>query len=357
MTKPPPLPPILGKPAPAGPRRSRLAALLRTFAAAAVLLTAAAAISVGLLWAGAFETTDGFMKGPRDGPNRRWHLPAGLGYFLSVPIAVALHEGGHLLGGRLAGFRFVRVKVGPLTLTRTRRTTRGKRGSRPGLRWSRTAWRHRWGGMALCVPVGEGRLRERFALFCAAGPAASVAAAVLGTAVWAVLPGWWGLAAAGFAAGNAMTAVGSLIPWQSATNGLPTDGLQLWRLARPGPAADRAVALLRLTAAEATGVPPRDWPADALAAVAADVDGPGDGPAGVGPLLPFAAAADRGDFAAARPHLEAAIARWHAAPAPLRPQIAASAEWYELTVRSDPVAAAVWADAARGAVRPADLAG
>jgi hypothetical protein len=76
------------------------------------------------------------------------------------PLGTLAHEGGHALGGRLAGFWLASVQVGFVKLTRT------NTGLRLGL--SKKKW---WvGGSTSSYPVDELNLRLRYTLFVALGP-------------------------------------------------------------------------------------------------------------------------------------------------------------------------------------------
>lgn len=90
---------------------------------------------------------------------------------LAVPcsyVNLLVHEGGHLLAGKLVGFWFRGCYVRSFTLTRTRQ----------GLQF--TLWpRPRTGGSALCYPTDDDSLRLRQGLFVAGGPLASLLLAEL----------------------------------------------------------------------------------------------------------------------------------------------------------------------------------
>ena len=342
------LPPLPRPPEPRRPSRGR-----RLAEWAAVLL-ACAGVAAGAGFAarfGAFPETRGgaFDAGA-------WRvLAVGLALMLGEPAAVFLHELGHVAGARAAGFRVWRFAVGPLVGRRT-----GDRGAGPW-RWAwepaRPFWtgrRHGWSGQVQALPAGDDDLRRRTAWVVAGGPLANAAAAVVAAAATFAL--WerggeaWTTAAwcaGALAAQNALVAVGTLLPRRrGGPDGLSTDGTQLWRLARGGRAADRALALARLGAAAAAGVPPGEWPADLIADAAPD---PALAPAkyaaadGAAVRLAFAAAAARGAYPAAGAALAKVIGGWHVVSAADRPHIAAAADWFERHVRGDAAAAAWWA--------------
>jgi hypothetical protein len=141
----------------------------------------------------------------------------GLGAFFALVLAVAIHEGGHLLGGRLAGLSPFFAHVGPVTFAK-----------RDG-RW-RVGWDPRQPcltGRVICDLRRAGR--ARVAVFLAAGPAANLATGVVALVV-ALLPSWplaqawagqmavWSLAFGTF----------NLLPLRERL--FDSDGLALWRV-------------------------------------------------------------------------------------------------------------------------------
>ncbi|HEX7241865.1 MAG TPA: hypothetical protein VF263_16405 [Longimicrobiaceae bacterium] len=227
---------------------------------------------------------------------------------------IAVHEVGHLLGGRIAGFRALLLVVGPL------RVERSEVGTRVGLNRSLGLA----GGLAVSVPRDTRDLRRRTLLLVAGGPAASLLA---GAAAYAARSGL-GLgslpAGAGAGAGTTLASVGllafavfsaaigvaTLIPGR--TSGFYTDGARILRLLRGGPDTEREVAILALTGLSMGGRRPREWdPALVERANAL----PDDTPFGVaGRMMAHSAALDRGDVAAARRHLEEALELREALP-------------------------------------------
>ena len=271
------------------------------------------------------------------GPTRAWLGPL-LGVALGGPLGVLAHELGHLAGGRLAGFAFRMLVVGPVKL---RRTT-------GGVRLEAERKLALWGGLAVCVPTGGPVTPGRLALFFAGGPAASVLTGLaLAAAAWATgelapsgVPGALWLAAA---VSGALACV-TLLPMQA--GGFQTDGRRLLNLLSGGPTAAREAAVWRVTAADALGARPRDLPADALATMLEPADG------GVFAYVAQAvnrqAAEDRGDDAARRRFLDAEIALLPAVSPAVRPGTALAAAWYEAEVRRDGPAARRWLDRAPG---------
>lgn len=195
-----------------------------------------------------------------------------IGTIVAVVLAMfgvlLVHELGHLVGGRLAGFRPVLLVLGPFRLER-----------------ERARWRVRWnrdlalaGGLAGALPTGESdpvRLRRATALMVAGGPLASlllgVSTLLVGTLLFRGAPGLASLIPV--AIGVASIAIGGITLVPGRTAGYLTDGARLWLLYKGGPAADRDVALQALFGASQSGVRPRDWSVDLLARARSLEDG------------------------------------------------------------------------------------
>ncbi|HEX2188091.1 MAG TPA: hypothetical protein VHG51_04300 [Longimicrobiaceae bacterium] len=248
------------------------------------------------------------------------------GLFVLLPLVIAAHEAGHLLGGRLAGFRALLFVVGPL------RVERHGDGFRAG--WNRSAAIA--GGLAVSVPEDTRDLRRRTALLVAGGPVTSLLAGAAALAMRAPL----GLDAlprdAGFAAYLAsmalllggVTSLGigaaTLIP--ARTGGFYSDGARLLRLLRGGPDTGREVAILTLMALSMAGRRPREWDPALVAQAASLADGtPFDA---VGRQLAHAGALDLGEVEEARRQLEAALELEEVLPPVARPGLLLQAAWF-----------------------------
>lgn len=94
-------------------------------------------------------------------------------------LGILVHELGHVAGGKLAGFRFLLLLVGPFKLQRT------PEGLRLGLNFSASLA----GGLACLLPEDDRNLTRRMAVFIAGGPVASLLLGlVAGLGGWA----WYG---------------------------------------------------------------------------------------------------------------------------------------------------------------------
>jgi len=222
-------------------------------------------------------------------------------------VAVALHELGHLIAGKLAGHRVYAYVAGPLWVT-------------PRRPWVSLRWRALGagiGGMVVAVPPpGRDKGRAAETAFLLGGPLANLltggaalpaARLVDGAArpvLDAVLLGFGGL--------SLLLGLVNLLPLRLVASAL-TDGRAIWVLwrARGRDAAEgRLMRLVRRAAGlSLAGVRPRDWDPDLVAALAdaPDVAGPAGGAAS---LMLYAVAVDRGDLAGADVHLWASEARY-----------------------------------------------
>ena len=173
-------------------------------------------------------------------------------------LALAVHEAGHVLAGRLVHFRFARLAAGPVRLD-----------ARPygGLS---VGWNDHWRriGLAVSVPPDTERLRRRQIIFMAGGLLATVTAGVLALIVQDRLGGpvqtWLfedGTRSLTHLVGvhflyffgwfSCFLGLINLLPGEVA--GLRTDGGWIAALGRGGPGAEAASATLALTSAILAG--------------------------------------------------------------------------------------------------------
>jgi hypothetical protein len=135
---------------------------------------------------------------------------------VTLVLAIAVHELGHLLGGRPVGLSPRFAHVGPITLAR--------QGGRWPLGWDA---RQPWLGRAVCDPQRTSRWRA--AVFVGAGPLASlVAAAAAGLLAVASSPSLLGCWAGLFAVHSLSFGIVNLLPLRELSQ--PSDGLVLWPL-------------------------------------------------------------------------------------------------------------------------------
>lgn len=246
-------------------------------------------------------------------------------------LAILAHEVGHLVGGRLAGFRFYLLVAGPLRVGRDPATGRIRAGLNRDLSLA--------GGIAGSLPTGTDALPRRLALMVGGGPATSFLLAGAGAALMAgpadgappLLKSMLGMMMLiSFGLG-----VVTLIPMRF--SGFSSDGARLLRLARGGPEAEREAAMLALIAISTAGTAPRDWPEDTVRAVVAARDGTSD--ECTANLLAYSHRLDRGDTAGARAALHRALELADRYPPAFVPGLMAEAAFFEGFVSRDAAAA------------------
>ncbi len=263
---------------------------------------------------------------------------------LLIWTSILLHEGGHLLGGRLASFHPRLLIAGPLRVE--------FRAGRGRFSWERSL--ALWGGLSACLPdaLDLQNLQRRLLLMVAGGPAASLLASALG---WGLvvfthhpllrfLGGCTGLL-------NAVLALVTLMPISA--GGFRSDGQRLLQLLRGGPSARRLTALHFLLAlSEQTR--PRDWPADMMSDCFTDPSYDGVSSAWLCHLWHL----DREEWTAAERSLEEALQLAPQWPATARPLLYAGAAYFLATHTAQTARAQSYLDrctAARGLLTPEAL--
>jgi hypothetical protein len=166
---------------------------------------------------------------------------------LAAYVALVIHEAGHLLAGRLVGFRFGLIAAGPFCIMRS--------GGRLSARWLPPAL---WGPFAVAYPVSPERLPTRFAWYTAGGPLASLAVALASMLCARLVPDPAGRGVAWLALLSACVFIATAQPFGSGM-GLPSDGGRWSGLVRNDEAARAAVALVALESLDMVGTRPRDW--------------------------------------------------------------------------------------------------
>lgn len=191
-----------------------------------------------------------------------------------ILVVLAVHELGHLAGGRISGFRFAMFAVGPIFITREGTLK---------IRWNRSL--ALWGGIAAAVPVRHDNLNRAMGIYMAGGPLASMLLAVV----------LWGISARVeiriMAAFSALIGIVTLIPMRS--GGFLSDGARLLMLIRNGPQARRWSALAAVGACAYTMTRPRDWPRELIEQARSIPDASCDDLSAA--WLDFRAALDSGD--------------------------------------------------------------
>jgi hypothetical protein len=248
-------------------------------------------------------------------------------------LGILAHELGHLAGGRLAGFRFMLLVVGPLKLQRY--------GERVRLGLNRSLALS--GGLAASVPTDDRDLRRRMLLMVAGGPAASLLGGALGLAAAALADGLLAGALFAFGAVSLALALATLLPLR--TSGFYSDGARILMLLRGGPAADRWCAAVA-TANTSMSARPREVSPALIARAAALPDGSLDD---VGArLIAYMAALDGDDIVSAGGHLDYVLAHRGGYPAAVRPALLLEGAYYLARHRGDPAGARALLDQSGG---------
>jgi hypothetical protein len=259
-------------------------------------------------------------------------------------LVVAVHELGHVLAARLVGFRFVMVYIWPFRIARQPR----------GLRLSlRVGWQ--LPGFALCLPVEEGNLLAKLAVYDVGGVGANlllagVAGAIasvrgfgygtfLGFGVWpTMVPGTGFSIADTFILTTEFMAltVGLLNLLPVKVGGVRSDGLHLVRAIRAGEAFDQEYAHWLLRGADlARGLRPRDWDPDLMRLAL------GSGWEERATLWheAYCWSLDRGDLAGARQHLERAFRTFEGTRRPVPAQLLSEMAYFEARYLGDAASA------------------
>lgn len=260
-------------------------------------------------------------------------------------VVLGVHEWGHVLGGQLAGFRFMMFVVGPIRILR--------QGHRIRVGWNTNL--SLVGGIASVLPPtaasatrsSQVSIEEGMMRFIAGGPIASLVLALLSGLPFAlqwILPEWTGLGGllSLFFGATAMMSFMifciTAIPYHS--SGFSSDGARVLMLQKNDAAAKRWCALGILGGAMMSDVRPREMEEryfhDALAL--ADKT-PDDISAH---LLTYQWALDKGNIEEAERHLDYAVKHLDVYPEAFRPIIAMEVAYVEARYRNNPESARQW---------------
>ncbi len=272
-------------------------------------------IGFALLGAAVGHRIGGMLKsaGPLARP-QAWIIAV---FPVTIFLAVALHEAGHVVGGLASGFRFYLFVAGPLRISRC-----GER-----LKFSFNRVLSLWGGMAACVSQEYGQAsRGSMIRYMAGGPAFSLLGAT------ALLPAYalrttnpnlaWILVMFGLV--SAMLALATLIPLH--LGGTTTDGGRLLMLLRNRPEGRRWTALAAV-AGLSLAERPKHWPAELVEVMSEGTDATPD--AVFTCLLRHSWHLDRREWQAAGVWLERALGNIEAVAEPARGGIYIAAAYFQ----------------------------
>jgi hypothetical protein len=248
-------------------------------------------------------------------------------------LALMVHELGHLAAGLSVGFLFLSLTWGKLVLCRV--------GDRLHLRWLRGA--DLLGGLCVCVPPDTRRLRSRYVVFIAGGPAASLllaGAAGLALFTGAVGPGFPATVALTLLAASLVVFVSGLVPYRR--QGVPSDAARLVQVLRGGAEAERFCALGLLGNLARTALRPRDWSPELVARALGRPDGSHDH--ALACLYAHIRAKDRDEPETAGRHLDAAGEDFAVRPRGFRISFALCAAVFEALERRNVATARAWLD-------------
>ncbi|MCX6612433.1 MAG: M50 family metallopeptidase [Acidobacteria bacterium] len=240
---------------------------------------------------------------------------------IALWLVLAAHELGHVIGGRLAGFRFYLYAVGPLRID-------GVNGSLE-IKFNRNA--SLWGGIAAAgpdphqVPEYED-LRKKMLMLVSGGPIVSLLGGLAFFPALAIWPSNQYLAAGliVFAIGSLSIALVTMLPINN--SGFVNDGARILQLASRNDAGRRWVWSAALGAISMS-VRPRDWPAELVDSTTQNVEPTYDGIMAM--WTRYGYHLDRQEFELARQWLDRALANVDAWPAAARPIIhAGAADFY-----------------------------
>jgi len=221
------------------------------------------------------------------------HLPAfnTLAFFPILYVAIAFHEAGHLLSGKLAGMNPGAIVVAGFIFRKS------------GTRWIfRFDKRLLFGGGGAAQPlprIGDFRVGP-YAWMVAGGPLASLALMLAGLAgcyFYGMNSERWGTL---FWSG-VVTVAFSVVPFS--VDSLKSDGARLLLLWRRPAEAHAWIALVMLLAEETNGVLPRDWTPELMSLALTSAP-----ELAYVQLLAYCRSLDLGDQEPASIHLEAALA-------------------------------------------------
>ena len=309
-------------------------------------------LPAGLLLGYVFGQLLSSSSGPSDPDRVRLDGVQKLALFAMLPVSVFVvilaHELGHVVGGKLAGLRFLLLIVGPLKVTRTAQ----------GLAWNVNRSVAMMGGLACCTPADPKRFVGAMKSMIAGGPLASfVLAAVCYVLISYVnvlpLSPSWVLFVSSFLNFTLLISlmIGIMTLYPKTSGGMKTDGRQLIELFKSNPHAHRQNLVRLLVGQSLAGFRPSEWDAgtvkeldEAYAALAHDEDSLHE--RAIWASLRSAVAEDRQDFETAHELIQFNLNHSEVYPIFARGTLFLGAAIFEARIRKD-------ADAAEALIKAA----
>jgi hypothetical protein len=252
-------------------------------------------------------------------------------------VAIAVHELGHLLAGRIVGMKPGGLVIGGFSIVKSGRhhsvrfDVRGIAG----------------GGMAMFLTTKNSFTPKQFAWMVAGGPLASFAL-MAACGVISLLLSDYGGGWTNILFWMALLTLSSLIPASVGVN--KSDGARLWELLRHSDRAQCWIALIAMNSEERRGVRPRDWDLELVEAVLATEPVAKQYP--YTELLMFYRQLDQGNEATAVAHLENALSASAGAGKLVRYCCFIEAAAASASIRKHPGNARTWFERARKVRRP-----
>ncbi|MXX72670.1 MAG: M50 family metallopeptidase, partial [Gemmatimonadetes bacterium] len=305
----------------------------RTRTAATLLLAVGLGVGLALGVNALFGDPD---PGPAANEGRAASSIVALVAFMVVAgfLALAVHEVGHAIGGRLRGMRLGMLIVGPVHIQR-------EPDGRLGWRLNRKLLLA--GGVVSSVPRSTRGLRRAMLSFIAGGPVTSIVMGVLVFAIYARAdladtfaaqgPVQDALAAGVLFLGVVSVGIGFVTLLPINQGAFVNDGKRILKLLRPGAYADAYAAVMALGAYALAQVPPRDRDPDLVGQAASLADGSHEDLAGR--LAAHSDALHREDVEVAREHMRYLLDHRDAAYPPYRPVIDLAAAYFEAAHAGD----------------------
>lgn len=180
---------------------------------------------------------------------------------VQIFVVILIHELGHVLGGKLAGLRFLLLIVGPLKVVRD--------GSR--LSWQVNRSAGLMGGLACCLPTTDCDFLKALRIMIVGGPLSSLLLAVLCFGLWLATPslnldGSWQRFLSGqlFFVMAMSTMIFFVTSYPRVVGGMKTDGKQFLELLKSGPETERQNLVRLLVGQSLAGLRPSEWDKDII---------------------------------------------------------------------------------------------